>query len=372
MTNRDINLFKAAGGERAKGTKRSPMTYMVMFAIFVIVVSVGLLVYLNMNANKAVADYDAAKGVAERYGNVKRYVTTLAKEYEKVKNDIDSAAAINQYSEASSNLYPKLTPNELNAVKNAIVNNPVGEFFSLNDPEEDEPFTAWDYAGLRESLYNGEISVDEVEDRALFYFALEKLADAQKKSPKTNVWYAYYRCYLVMVFTGGDGMGLASLGTALLNNSEPMLGEAPFLTLQMSNAFYYDGVYSPAKYLTHSYNDVNYNVVLMPIKSVLERAVDILEAHTAAVVEANGWQYQRELAAYSLDDISFTNEKLSFTLTLPTKTNSFTACMDAFDYSYFFRVNEEVARFDSDSEGALTEYKVVLDYYDSETGRIKG
>ena len=363
MANRDINLFKAAGGERAKGTKRSPMTYMVMLTIFVAVVVVGVLLYFNIQASAAVSAYEESVAVGDNYARTKVYCAETSKEFKQVESDLNAAATISAYVDQESAFYPHLTQQEVDAVKETILN---GAYYSVNDPMENEPFTVWDYEGLRESLY--EEGESEIEDRALFYYAIQKLADEQKKYPaskRTNIWYAYYRCYFVVVFQGGNGDGLDSLANNfLISESQTMAGQKPFSVVQMENETYYDGNYMPAKYISKIYNEDTYNIMLLPVKSVIERAFDILEAHTAAVVEENGWENQLDLVAYGVDEINFTNERLKFKLTLPN-TVSFKHCLDEFAASVFFNVSESVNRFESTTDGSTTSYEIELYYGDS-------
>ena len=362
MANRDINLFKAAGGDRAKGAKRSPLTYMVIFAIIVIVAAIGAGVYFNLKANKAVSEYEEKETIKSNYNSTKIYVRSTAEEYQKVYSDILAAAAINGYVDYESSLYPHATETEIAAVRETIVNNIVGESFSINEPEEGEPFTPRDYEGLRESLY--EESAEEVAERELFYFGLQKLAEEQAKSPDKSVWCTYYRCYLLVVFTGGDGMGLSSLCDSLISGSGTMEGQVPFSRFSMPNDIYADGYYTPAKFTTKVYNEENYNIMLLPLKSVIERMMDILEAHSAALVEENGWESQLEFASYAVNDIDLTNDTFKFTLTIP-EDSSFKGYMDAFDASVFFYVDEKVARYDAKGDGTLVDYNVILHY----TGR---
>ena len=359
MANRDINLFKAAGGERAKSGKRSPMAYMTIFALVVIVLAIGVLVYFNMKANAAVKDYDDKLEIQDNYAATKIYVKATSEEYIKVRKEIQAAAAINEYSEAVSALYPRATADELAAVKDAILNNTIGESFSFNDPEEGEPFTPLDYEALRESLY--EDSAEEISERELFYFGLQKLSAEQKKDLKKNLWYTYYRGYLLIVFTGGDGMGLPMLVDSLISGTGSMDGVAPFSKFEMQNDEFSDGYYTSAKYLSKVYESETYNIMLLPMKSVLERAFDLLEAHSAALVEQYGWEAQLEFASFGVTEIIFSNDTLSFTLTLP-KENSFARYLDVFANSVFFTVDDKVARYEGTPNGDYVNYPVILHY----------
>ena len=53
MAKSDINLFRAAGGERAKATKRSPVSIMLIVGLVLIVAALGVAAYFNIKVNSA-------------------------------------------------------------------------------------------------------------------------------------------------------------------------------------------------------------------------------------------------------------------------------------------------------------------------------
>ena len=363
MAKRDINLFRAAGGERAKASKSSPVSIMLVIGLIVIVIALGVAVYFNMQVNSAKTDYEKKLKIQTNYQRTLNSATIkeLSKEYNTVKDDIESAAAINEFVETRSALYPAATDSEIATIKSMILDNPVGETYSLNEPldedeEEETIFVPRDYEGLRSSLYE----VEDFSDKELFYYALQNLAKKQEESEE-NVWYAYYRCYFVAVFTGGDGLGIPRLISSLATPSEAKSYQSPFCRYQMDNDVFDDGYYVPAKFQTVSYGEENYNILLLPLKTVVERAYDILAAHANALVEANGWQGQTELAEFGMDKIEFTNESLIFTLILP-KDASFSEVLDEFDASYFFDVDKSVTRPNGENTESGVAYPIVLKY----------
>ena len=362
MAKKDINLFKAAGGERAKATKSSPMTIMIVIGIIVVVLALGVGVYFNLRVNSAKNNFQKKEDIKNKYLSTRSYVRERSEEYKKVITDIESAAAINEYVETRSALYPEATATEIAAVRKTIEENPLGENFSLNIPEESEPFTPWDYQGLRESLYAED--AEPIEARELIYYALLKLADKQEEFSDESVWYAYYRCYMVVVFTGGDssGMGLPTLIDALISSAGTMDGNAPFSKFEMDNIVFDGGLYTPAKYVALPFGEEEvYNVLLLPMKSVIERAFDILEGHSAALIEANGWETQTELASYGVDNIVFENESLKFDLVLPVGS-SLKGYLDEFDASVFFDVDQSVVRSEGQPVGSGISYTVAMGF----------
>ena len=368
MAKADINLFKAAGGERAKSAKRSPVSIMIVVGIVVVVIALGVAAYFNFRVNSANNNYKKNEKILANYNNTMEDPTImeLSEQYKTVMDDIESTSAINTYVETRSALYPEATRMEIKGIRDTIRNNPLGVTFTLTTSaeedkedrvaagieeseeeeaeEEDEEIQPIDYDALRDYLYDDE--VEPFSDRELFNYALKSLAKKQENSDG-NVWYAYYRCYFVAVFTGGDNFGMSQLVKALSTDGGTMGGKTPFSKLAMQNDYYDDGYYYPAKYKTLYYEDVYYQVLLLPMKSVIERAYDILSARSTALIEENHWEGQPENASFEVKELVISNSEMMFLLRLP-KTASMTDYMHAFDSSYFFSVDYSVTRPDGD------------------------
>lgn len=347
MGNRDINLFKAAGGERAKSTKRSPVSYVALVTLVLIVVAIGVMVYFNLQANTAESDLADKQDVLFNYQNTKMNITavrgdrkiSLADEYKMVRDDLDAAAVINSYIDESSALYPKASVGETDAVKELLL----GQGYEFNDPING---VSYDYEGLRNALYADESEVF-VENRELFYYALQNLANEQKASRKEGKWFTYYRGYMLVVFTGGSGAGLNSVCATLFNPNSYWEFEnvsSPFSRYDMANADFNSG-YSPAKWMSCYYEvkdseGLMFNMLLMPMKSNIERVFDILEACADDLVIVKNWGDQTALAAYGVDNIHFTNKELTFDLVLYAE--NFNSFMHALDNSDYFKVDDSV------------------------------
>ena len=359
MAKRDINLFKAAGGERAKGAKASPVAIMAFVTLIVSAIAIGVGVYYNMKANTAVNDYEKKVSLKSSYATTKAYVRKTSEQYKSVVSDIQSAKAINDYIESESHLYPKATDGEVAAIKETILNNTIGNSYSMNDPVEGERFTPWDYGKIAEAFYQEELpeGAEGAEYRQLFYYAMKALETAQKADQSTNVWYTYYRGYMVMMFSGGNSaIGLDALAESFNENTESMNGLAPFTELEMDGYYY-----SPVKYTYVLYNDTTYNLLMCPLKSVIERALDILEAHAEALVDQEGYSFdQEEFASYAIKNIAYTREELDFTLLLPDGVSFADYCRD-FSASVFFEVDNDVTE-SGERDGENVAYSVKLLY----------
>ena len=384
MAKADINLFKAAGGERAKSGKRSPVSIMIVAGIVLVIAALGVAAFFNFKVITANNNYQKKEKILANYNRTiaDPDVITLSEEYKMIMDDIESTAAINAYVETRSALFPEATESEVMAIRNLIHSNPSGVTFTLTtsaaedemdriaagieeseEPveEEEDETRSLDYEGLRSYLYDDE--VEPFTDRELFYYALESLAKKQEEADD-NVWYAYYRCYFVMVFTCSDSFDVTQLVSMMSSIGGAMGGQTPFSKVAMVNDEYNDGYYVPAKYKMIEYEDTYYQIMLMPMKSVIERAYDILSAHSTALIEQNHWEGQPEYASFEMRDIVLTNEDLSFSLILPPpQTVSMSAYVDEFDASHFFEVDYTFTRSDGDSVSEeLVSYPIKLKF----------
>ena len=363
MKKNDINLFKAAGGERAKGSKRSGFFYVVVLAIVICVIAIGVAVYFNMRVSTEKASYAAKQQTLNNYQVTKKNkeIIEKSKKYQSIIANIETANAINSYIKNESKMYPHATDTEVSAVHDAILSYNGGGF-SLNDvdPESGERFAAWDYAQVRKDLYSEEANVTDIEEseKSLFYFALEALEQSQKASPDANVWHSYYRGYMVMVFTGAD-YGVSSLAADLMNGSL-LNGNSPFMKLDMD-----DHSIEKTGYIVS--RDVTYNVMLCPLKSVFDRMFDILEAHSNDLKVQQGLSdAQTDFVSYAVDELTYTLPELdemsdrvqaglSFKLLLP-KENDLPGYLDCFTSSPFFKVANPVK--DSAETSEASEYYI--------------
>ena len=358
MKKNDINLFKAAGGERAKGSKRSAFFYVVVLAIVICVIAIGVAVYFNTRVSAEKAAYATKQQTLNNYLVTKKNKDIIEKsnKYQSIIANIETANSINAYIKNESKMYPHATETEVNAVHDAILAYNGGGF-SLNDfdPESGERFAAWDYAQVRKDLYSEEDHVTDIaaSDKSLFYFALEALENAQKADPDTNVWHSYYRGYMVVVFTGAD-YGVSSLAADLMSGSL-LNGNSPFMKLDMA-----DHVIEKTGYIVS--RDVTYNVMLCPLKSVFDRMFDILEAHSNDLKVQQGLSdAQQDFVSYAVDELTYNvpdlddagdkvEPGLSFKLLLP-KENDLPGYLDCFTSSPFFKVANPVKDSAETSEG---------------------
>ena len=364
MKKNDINLFKAAGGERAKSSKRSKFFYIVVAAIVISLIAIGVAAYFNIMLASTNSEYNEKVATLNSYVTTKnnRAVRQKAEEYQSIIANEEAAKAMDTYMESASKLFPHATESEVSVVKQAVLNQ--NSDYSVNDPNEEEGgiFTPWDYAQLRADLVAEDAQTD-IEEKSLFYYALQVLEKAQRKNPETNIWNGYYRGYMVIVFTGGTpGYGVSELAKNFIDGSfvdgvrasmgpegENLNVDSPFMSLDVDE-------YSTAKYGFVVSRDVTYNILLCPLKSVIERMFDILDAHSQDLLDAKQLSdSQKEFVSYYVESLEYSapgieedgssdkkQPSLSFKLVLPIdeeKVVDLPGFMDGFTMSPFFQVS---------------------------------
>ena len=365
MKKNDINLFKAAGGERAKSVKRSSFFYVVVAAIVISLIAIGIAAYFNIMLMNNKSDYN------EKLNTLNGLIATKNNKTVNVKSgellDIiankEDGKAVDSYIDSNSKLYPHATASEMAVVKQAILDQ--NSDYSVNDPQEDEPFTPWDYSQLRADLVaeDAQTDIDDEESRNYFYWALQVLEKAQREEPEENIWSGYYRGYMIIVFTGGTpGYGISDLATKFVQGTfvEDALDSleetnvnvgSPFMSLEVED-------HSTVKYGYIISRDVTYNVILCPMKSIIERIFDILGSTARDILDENGLsEAQKEFVAYFVESIDYsvggieesgssdkTEPIVKFDLVLPKDQayGDFTRYMASFDGSPFFSVAKDV------------------------------
>jgi len=372
MKKNDINLFKAAGGERAKSTKRSGFFYLIVVAIIITVIAVGVGVYFNMRVMNLQTELMEKKDLLVQYQLTKKNSTVIAKsnEYLKILDNIDAAHGIDRYRETYSKLFPHATANEVEVVRRAIIESGGN---NVNDPVEDEAFTPWEYEKIRSAIYDENAETD-IEEKSLFYYALEPLADAQEMDPEKNIWCGYYRGYMVIVYESlNPGNSMVTLADRMMDGtfrdmqvgSDILEVDSPFMSVEVPN-------YTAAKcgYVVTT-DDRAFNILLCPVKTVFERVFDILDEHADWLKEDMGLTEQKKsLVSYSIDTMNYTipelqegdnsGEKMeepmmTFAMILP-KTTDFTGYMNKLHASPFFSVVD--TKNHGDSRDDLLEYYI--------------
>ena len=248
-----------------------------------------------------------------------------SEEYAAAMKDLVRASALSDYSESHSRLYPALTAAELAAIHDTIINNPYDLECTLYDGTNGAK--APNYGAIREIVYDS-----PNVDASLLYDALRAL-EKKVDAPADSAWYAYYRGYFVTAFTGAVDLeyGKEAIIRALLDPDTPsMKGYAPFSTARLEDFCY------STRALSVEYEGRVYHIALIPMKSVIERSFDILDNVAAESTASEGSR-----RGYGIEDIAFTNEKLSFVLYLP-EDGSLRQYMEAFDSSPFFSVDSTV------------------------------
>ena len=356
MKKNDINLFKAAGGERAKANKRSNFFYIVVAAIVISFLAVGVAAYFNIQLAGVNSEYQEKNRTLLSYQTTKanKKVKAASEDLLGIVANEEAAALHDDYVNSTSKIYPHATETEKMLIEQYILDANIE--YSVNDPQKVDSFTPWDYKQIRADLVADDAETDIIEDKYFFYYALKGLEDAQKKSPGTNVWNGYYRGYMVIVFTGGTpGYGVSGIVEEFLSGEfvddailslgdegKDLNADSPFMSLDVVGE-------STAKYGYVISRDVTYNIILCPLKSVIERMFDVLETHSRDLQTDAGYSdAQKEYVSYYVESVEYetltiedggstdkVQPSLSFTLVLPKDADA-SAYMDGFDHSPFF------------------------------------
>jgi hypothetical protein len=324
---RDINLFKAAGGERAKSKKRPITTYLIATLLIVIVGVIGAIVYFNYALSGLRDDYAVQQNIGNNYDITVDAIKNLDSEYQVVVSEIYAANKIEQYLAIRSNRYTKPTENELAGIQNSITSfNYTTDVDLINNGEE-----------FLNNLNKADVNYDTL------YGALSYLINQQMSSRRTPLWYTYFRGQLVVVFAGGQatGVNLEELATSLYNGVVfEEIGYEPLMDLRLGGQKYVD-----AKYMAASIggSELVYNIMLLTTKTVEERAIDTLEESSSRLWgESAGLESDFE---YELTKIEYNNSEGTLTVEINfVESADFTIknICDDLEANVFFNVSKKV------------------------------
>lgn len=325
---RDINLFKAAGGERAKSKRRPMSTYLVMILAVVIIGVIGAIVYLNYSISNLEDEYQAQLNRQSNYNITVAAIEDLQSEYQLVVSEIYQAQRIEQYLSLRSSRYTKPTENEIAAIENSITS-----FNYTLDVDLVE-----NGAAFLESLNKTDVNYDTL------YGALSYLIEKEQSNRRDTIWYDYFRGQMVIVFAGGQvtGVNLSELANSLYNGIlyEGITYE-PFMDVILNGTKYVD-----ARYMAVGIDsETVYNVMLLTTKTVEERAIDTLEESASrlfleAVISGSVEDFQ-----YEINEISYNNLEGTITVEITmVESSDFTIkdLCDDLDANVFFDVSSEV------------------------------
>jgi len=352
---KDINLFKAAGGERAKSKKMATGKKLVFVAVFLVIVLLGGIAALYYFNNYVFgAQLKALETTGENYTRTASATRTALEEYWDVNAQKDTAVLIEYQSMLNAGFTSDLSEAELQSVRDflALETTP----FTIDNHFDDVVDDVLNQLNL--SRYNAanESFADDDYSARFLYGALSYMKTLQpvfSELPLQTVdededlyyWYCYYRGKLFMMLrnTGGDA---AALATQLQSPAD--LGCAPFCSLVPAAGSSISSDFS--LYTTVTVNDgaESYTLIAITCKTIAERFVDSVEDIFSRQTLPSG--YSMTDYAFSADDGVFS---LTFTMEQTAEFRLKDVC-DAVAASPFFISKNDFAYEINDSVGSIS------------------
>ena len=281
---KDINLFKAAGGERAKSKKMAAGKKLVILAVFVIILlagAIGALYYFNNYVYGA--QLEALETTNKNYNRTANATRTVLTEYKSVNEQKNTAVLIEYQSMLNAGFTSDLSKDELQAIRNylALETTP----FSIDNHFEEVVDDVLKQLNLSHYNTENESFADDSYSARFLYGALSYMKTMQpvcielpmqylEEDEDEYYWYCYYRGKFVMMLrnTGGNAAALASQ-----LQSPADLGCAPFCSLVPGAGSTLSSDFS--LYTTVTVNDgaESYTIIAITCKTVAERFVDSVE-----------------------------------------------------------------------------------------------
>ncbi len=357
---KDINLFKAAGGERAKAKKMAASKKLILVAIVVVLLvggAIGGLYYFNKTFEGRLEKLETQ---AQNYSNTQRGTRSLLTEYKEVQSQAQTAALLEYQSMLSPSFSTDLSREEIMAIRNYLSQDTTG--YTIDNNFDD---VVDDILGQLNLVQYSDATTyaDDIYKASFLYGALsfmktmrpvfaslplqyiEENADGTGDAEE-YYWYCYYRGKFVMMLratTGND----AVLATQLQDPA--LLGADPFCSLDRGISTVLDADF--ATYTTVSVGDANtqYVVIAITCKTVPERFLDCVENIFSQQMGSVAYRYE-------VSNFKFEAESSTFSVDfLMTQTDEFVLkdVCDAVTSSPFFVTRMDYAYEISDAPGVI-------------------
>lgn len=312
----DINLFKAAGGERAK-SRQIPITkkllYVMVLVVFLVGAAIGGLVYLNSARN---AELKKLKQAADNYEFTERVNAKLTEQLAQLNSEIEAITAIEFMRQTKPDFFTDLSVEELTALRTYLFAEessykPVTDFVEVVD-----------YVLMQLALQQYSLGTDydnELYNLRFFYSALSFMRDTaevnvalplQDPDYDNSYWYCYYRGKMVILAEGkGTDAPQADATMAdLLNSNNWGMAVSPFSSLAVDAGSLDTDIEFTYRYTTVVVEDTYYSMFAINTKSIVERFTDVVEGSIRALPDPESYSYK-------LGSILFDYEASTFSLT---------------------------------------------------------
>lgn len=278
---KDINLFKAAGGERAKSKKMPATKKMLLVAVLVVILVAGAIAALYYFNTVYTKQLSVLEKRAEDYKMTQNSTKKSLAEYHDVLSQMDTAVLIEYQSMLNAGFSTNLSNDELKAVRGFLALETTGYTIDNNfDDVVDEVL-----AGLNLVQYRDESTTysEDVYNARFLYSGLSYMKSLRtifedlpmqsvEDEEEPNYWYCYYRGKLLMLLrsTGGDASALATqLQSASDLGCQPFCSLVPGSTSTLPSSF--------AMYSSVQLQDTTYTVIAVTCKTLPERFLDCVE-----------------------------------------------------------------------------------------------
>lgn len=349
----DINLFKAAGGERAKAKKMSltkKLTIVVVAVLILVLGGVGGLFYYNYTLQGQLKKLTTQ---ADNYRSTQARTTAAVKEYQQLLSQLQAQDAIEFLSMTKPGYFTNLSQGELGAIRN-YVESEATKFTLYNDFDDiaEEVLKKLDLEQYNESLVGGDLAETQYTLN-LLYGALRYMISLRdvfgdlplqytEDDDDYGIWYSYYRGKAIFFFKGEEGADTAdaeALVESLRDAATLGLTHSPFATLYPSGLSSLEE--RGSRYYLINQEDTNYLVVAIDCKTVTERFTEVVDDRFELQmlnVEDPG--------KYALSEVTFNSDTAEFSVKFKmdqTKMFSIKDVCDAVNASEFFRAEDKFA-----------------------------
>lgn len=359
----DINLFRAAGGERAKARKMpvtKKMGIVVLVVVLVVAVAIGGLYYYNSILTKQLKEEQELR---DAYTITQAANRSVLAEYTALRQEVQTAVALEYATQVKPTAFSDLSDEELAAVRQYLA--PDGNAAFTYDNRFDEVVEKV-LTNMIVSQYGDYAGADFVESAYAVRWLYAALCYMKETLPIVRalpmqdpdqtgapVWYCYYRGKMILFLRASatvDDSAAAAVVAGLKDKATLGLADSPFTEVRPSDTSLDLNDTSAMHYVTTIGED-KYMVAALNCKHVFERFVDVVDSRfaMAETVEYPG--------TYTLSKPTFDKETSTVKMTVTMTQTDVFGLIDvchALDASPFFHAEKDFAYEISSVNGEVT------------------
>jgi len=363
----DINLFRAAGGGRTKA-KKKPITFYLGILIVVVLIACGVLVaYFYFDVSKLQSKLDVLEDTRDSILITQKTTGKLGEEYSSIKSGIDNAELISDTLAMVSCRYPQCTAEEVNAIATFIES----KGCKINrDNSNDADYIAeeYDFEQIKKLVQYDEST--EGRNTYSTWVDIFNQFEAEQAETFDVLWYTYYRGQMVIITENANATVLTELTSDFLQGFiVDGIEYAPFSQMYVNGEeLPYDNTDAVILSGTNEEDEsvISYGIMILPLKSIEERAIDILDSKVEelAIINADNWgeddfRYDITKMTYSPGILTIELKILNTSKMNPNYVN-LSYYLDALRTSGFFKISNEVTYPNTYTDEYVT-YEVILE-----------